>query len=89
MKFAKFLAIPFYRTPAVDSISIYYSSSVMTFICSYDQRDQVLTENFFLTDVESVFNVFFMYSRCVYLMKGRGEKVLVHIFVSLTAPLFM
>ena len=61
----------------------------MTFIGNYGLRDHVLTDNFFffLTDVELVFNVFYMYSRCVYLMKGRGEGVLDHIFVSLTAPL--
>ena len=85
----KFLGTIFYRTPTVNRNNLYCNSSVMTFIGNYGLRDQVLTDNFFffLTDVELVFNVFYMYSRCVYLMKGRGEGVLDHIFVSLTAPL--
>ena len=59
----------------------------MTFIGNYGLRDQVLTDNLFLTDVELVFNVFYMYSRCVYLTKGRGEGVLDHIFVSLDSSI--
>ena len=60
----------------------------MTFMGNYGLPDQVLIEKKILTDPESVFNDFYEYGLLVYFMKGREEGVLVHIFVSLTVPLF-